>query len=225
MQEFQFTVEQAPEFALGRIIIPPGRKLFVEASAMAAMSSHIKMKAMLKGGFRRFLARESLFIVEYSATGFAGEVSIAPGPSGDLHHWTVKPNEAFYLASTCFVAHSDGVKFETKFQKLAQGLLSGMGWFLARFTGEGDLWFNGYGKIVELDSTSDLVVDNGHVVGFTEGVEYDIIRLGGYKSLFFSGEGFVLRFRGSGKVFIQTKKPAALISWAHFFRPVQSSNS
>jgi uncharacterized protein (TIGR00266 family) len=220
----EFKVLERPEFAWLEVTVPTTEKLFVEASSMAAMSSNISMRALFKGGLRRFLARESLFISEFTAHGGPGEVCIAPGPSGDMGHVRLQ-NESFYLASTCFVAHSQGLKYETKFQKLSQGLLSGMGWFLLKFSGSGDLWFNGYGQLVELEVGEDeLLIDNSHIVGFTEGVHYELIKLGSYKSLFFSGEGFVCRFLGKGKVWIQTKKPQSLISWAHQYRTVQSKN-
>jgi uncharacterized protein (TIGR00266 family) len=219
----KFQIEQRHEYAWLNIQVPKDQKLFVEASSMAATSSNMKMRALFKGGLRRFLSRESLFISEFTASGIDGEVSIAPGPSGDMGHYKLENNN-FYIASTGYVAHTEGVNYETKFQKLSQGLLSGAGWFLVKMSGQGDVWFNSYGALLEMDVTDDLVLDNGHIVAFTEGVEYDIIKLGGYKSLFFSGEGFVCKFRGKGKVYVQTKKPAALIGWAQAFRPVQNSN-
>lgn len=191
---------------------------------MAAMSTNMSMRALFKGGLKRFLSKENLFISEFTADRIDGEVCIAPGPNGDIGHFLLN-GEVVYLASTSFVAHTEGVSYETKFQKLSQGLLGGAGWFLIKMTGTGDVWFNSYGALVELDVTDDLVVDNGHIVAFTEGVQYDITRIGGYKSLLFSGEGFVCRFRGNGKVYIQTKKPAALISWASRFRIVKRSSN
>lgn len=219
----EFKIEEQPEYAWLTVKVPAGKKLFVEASAMASMSSNMNLKALFRGGLRRFLTGENLFLSEFTADGIGGEVCIAPGPSGDIGHISLN-NETFYLASTSYVAHSEGVSYETKFQRLSQGLLSGAGWFLVKMSGSGDIWFNGYGNIVEMEVLGDLVVDNGHIVAFSEGVEYDIIKLGGYKSLFFSGEGFVCKFRGRGKVYVQTKKPAAMIAWADAYRRVQRSN-
>ena len=45
-------------------------------------------------------------------------------------------------------------------------------------------------KMFEVDVDGEYVVDTGHIVAFTDGLDYDISRIGGYKSLFFSGEGF-----------------------------------
>ncbi|HPI39689.1 MAG TPA: TIGR00266 family protein [Pseudobdellovibrionaceae bacterium] len=220
----EFKIEERPEYAWLTVKVPARHKLFVEASAMASMSSNMNLRALFRGGFRRFLSGENLFLSEFTADGIDGEVCIAPGPSGDMAHITLN-NETFYLASSCYVAHSQGVNYETKFQSLSQGLLSGAGWFLVKMQGSGDVWFNGYGQIVELEVHDQLVIDNGHIVAFSDGVEYDIIKLGGYKSLFFSGEGFVCRFRGRGKVYVQTKKPASLIAWAQAFRRIKRSNN
>jgi len=64
------------------------------------------------------------------------------------------------------------------------------------------------------------VVDTGNIVAFTEGLEYKVSKGGGYKSLFFSGEGVVCRFSGEGKVWIQTGGVDAFLSWLHPYRPV-----
>jgi uncharacterized protein (TIGR00266 family) len=217
-----FSIDHRPEFAWLTIQVLPGQKLFVEASAMAAMTTNMSMKAKFKGGFRRLLSAESLFISEFTAEGGAGEVAIAPGPFGDLEHIALN-GETIYLASSCYVAHTDGIQYETKFTGFVKSLLSGFGWFLIKMSGQGDVWFNGYGAVFALDVQDEILVDNNHVVAFSEGLETEIIRLGGFKSLFFSGEGFVVRFRGKGKVYLQTKKPSALIRWADGFRPVRNS--
>jgi uncharacterized protein (AIM24 family) len=80
--------------------------------------------------------------------------------------------------------------------------------------------------MIALDTErDDLVIDTGHVVAFTEGLTYSISRIGGYKSLFFSGEGFGCRFSGRGRVWIQTRKPDRFVRWLYPFRPVKRSNN
>ncbi|MBY0424472.1 MAG: TIGR00266 family protein, partial [Cytophagales bacterium] len=96
---------------------------------------------------------------------------------------------------------------------------SGAGLFLAQCTGAGDLWFNSFGGVIEIDVKDSYVVDTGNIVAFTGTLSYSIMRFGGYKSLFFSGEGLVCKFQGEGKVWIQTRKIGPLTSWAHPFRP------
>ena len=59
---------------------------------------------------------------------------------------------------------------------------------------------------------------------FTEGLDYQVSSVGGYKSLFFSGEGLVCRFSGEGRVWIQTRQVPALASWIYPFRHAKNSN-
>jgi uncharacterized protein (TIGR00266 family) len=112
-----------------------------------------------------------------------------------------------------------GVNIETKFQGLMKGFFSGEGLFLVKCSGNGDLFFNSYGSIISIDVTEGYVVDTGNIVAFTSGLDYNVKSVGGMKSLFFSGEGLVAEFRGTGKVWIQTKKARPLAFWAHPFRP------
>lgn len=216
-----FQISHRPEFAWLTVQIPAGQTLNVEASAMATLDTNIQMKTKMKGGFRRFLSGESLFINKFTAHGGSGEISIGPGPTGDIGHFEVK-GAPFYIASSSYVAHTEGVSYVTKFQGLLRGFFSGGGLFLVRMNGDGHVWFNSYGALVEVDIEDEYIIDNSHIVAFTEGLEYDIKKLGGYKSLFFSGEGLVCRFRGKGKVWMQTKKPSALVAWASAFRPVKA---
>ena len=207
----------------GRSGIPANETLKVEASSMATMDTHVKMKTKLRGGFSRFLSGESIFINEFTAEGGPAEIGIAPGSPGDMTHLYLD-NNIVYLQNSAFVASTMGVEIETKWQGFTKGFFSGENLFLIRASGQGDLWFNTYGALIEIDVEDDYVVDTGNIVAFTDGLDYSISKVGGYKSLFFSGEGFVCRFKGKGKVWIQTRGVSAFSWWAHWYRPVEKSN-
>jgi len=128
-----------------------------------------------------------------------------------------------YLQNSAFVASGMDVTVESKWQGFVKGFFSGESLFLIRCSGKGDLWFNTYGGLIEMEVVGDYVVDTGHIVAFTDGLEYEVTKVGGYKSLFFSGEGFVCRFTGKGKVWMQTRQAPALAAWAQAFRPVKKS--
>ncbi|MFC3114796.1 TIGR00266 family protein [Cellvibrio fontiphilus] len=215
---FQYKIEGRPDYAFLTVQIPANETLKVEASAMATMDTHLEMKTKLKGGFGRFLTGESLFLNEFKATKGAGEIGIAPGTPGDMVHQYLE-GQTLFIQNSAFVAATMGVNLETKWQGMLKGFFSGESFFLIRASGQGDLWFNSYGAIIEIDVEDDYVVDTGNIVAFTDGMQYEITKVGGYKSLFFSGEGFVCRFRGQGKVWIQTRNAQAFVSWAHYFRP------
>ena len=216
----KFKVEGKPDYALLTVQIPADHTLKVEASAMAAMDPHIKMKTKIRGGFKRFLTGENIFLNELTAQQVPGELVIAPGTPGDLAHRYLN-GDTIFLQNSAYVASTEDVTIETKWQGLVKGFFSGESLFLIRCSGTGDLWFNTYGAIIEIDVNGDYVVDTGNIVAFTEGLEYKISKVGGYKSLFFSGEGLVCRFSGSGKVWIQTRGTAAFTHWAHWYRPVK----
>lgn len=220
---YQFRIEGRPDFAFLTVQIPAGETLRVEASAMATMDTHLQMKTRMKGGLGRLLTSESLFVNEFTAEGGAGEIGIAPASPGDLNHVYLK-DETVFLQGASYVASTAGVNVETKWEGLAKGFFGTDGLFLIRCSGEGDLWFNTYGGLIELDVDGDYVVDNSHVVAFTDGLTYQVTKMGGYKSLFFSGEGFVCRFSGKGKVWMQTRGTSAFAAWLYPFRPVQKSN-
>ena len=215
---FKFRIEGRPDFGFLTVKLPVNKTLKVEASAMATMDTHMKMKAKLRGGLGRFISGESIVVNEFTAEGAPGEIGIAPASPGDLRHVYLDGTTVF-LQNSAFVAADMSVELETKWQGFTKGFFSGESLFLIRASGTGDLWFNSYGGVIDLDVDGEYVVDTGNIVAFTDGLDYSINKVGGYKSLFFSGEGLVCRFSGKGKVWIQTRAVGAMAAWAHPFRP------
>ena len=122
------------------------------------------------------------------------------------------------------MASGMNVNLDWKWQG-CKGFFSGESLILMRCTGQGDLWFNTYGAIIEIPVDGDYVVDTGYIVAFTGGLHYNVESVGGLKSLFFSGEGLVCRFRGQGKLWIQTRHPGAFAGWTWPFRPPPPNNN
>jgi uncharacterized protein (TIGR00266 family) len=221
--EYDFSVSARPEFSFLTVKLKESQSIVVEAAGMATKDVNVKMTTKARGGFSRFLTGEGIFVNHFQAEGGAGEISIAPPGVGDLGHYRLDGSKSIFLQNSGFVAASPEIKLETKWQGLLKGFFSGESFFLIRCSGVGDLFFNTFGSMIEIDKVDrEVLVDTGHIVAFTEGLEYDISRIGGYKSLFFSGEGLVARFRGQGKIWIQTRKASRFVSWASYFRPVRS---
>ena len=67
----------------------------------------------------------------------------------------------------------------------------------------------------------ELVVDTGHLVAFTDGLEYSIGKVGGLRSLALGGEGLVMRFQAGdgGRVWIQTRNLVSLAEQIVPFMP------
>ena len=213
-----FKFDCKPDFGYLTINVPKGETVKVEAAAMAGMDTNMEMKTKFKGGFQRFLSGESLFINEFTAKNGNAEIQIAPASPGDIDH-VYLDNESIYLQNSAFVASGSQIDVQSKWQGFTRGFFSGENFFLIKCTGKGDVWFNSYGGIIPIEVNGSYVVDTGHIVAFTEGLDYSISSVGGYKSLFFSGEGLVCRFSGIGRVWIQTRKLQPFLFWLFPFRP------
>ncbi|MFO7821792.1 MAG: TIGR00266 family protein [Lentisphaeria bacterium] len=221
--EMRYEMECRPDYGFITVTVPGGETLKLESSAMATMDTNINMKTKFKGGFGRMMTGESIFINEFTAEGGDGRIGIAPAAPGDVEHVYLE-NETIFLQNSAYVASGMNVEVATKWQGFMKGFFSGEKLFLIKCSGQGDLWFSTYGAMTEVDVDGEYVVDTGHIVAFTDGLDYNVSSVGGYKSLFFSGEGLVCRFRGAGKVWVQTRQVPALGSWIHPYRPKKSDN-
>jgi uncharacterized protein (TIGR00266 family) len=224
----QFDIQMRPDFSVLKVNLQPGQKVFAEPSAMVAMSPGLKLQAGLKGGALRSLGRllggESMIVNTFTAHQTGGEVLFAPGHLGDTQHYRLTGG-SLMLQRGAYMANSEGVEVTGQWQG-AKGFFSGEGLVLLKASGFGDLFFNSYGAILEIDVLGDYIVDTGYVVAFEDTLQYQIgvlpgLRSGGFRRLFFSGEGLVCRFAGQGKVWIQTRYVSPFLAWVHPFRPVQ----
>lgn len=232
MSGLDFEISQRPDFAIVSVRLREGETVYSEPAAMASMTPSLKMKAGLKGGFKKALGRmfagESMIVNTFTAESEPGEVTFAPGIPGDLMHYRLDKNSIF-LQRGAFLAHSEGVELSAKWQG-AKGFFSGEGLVLLKANGTGDLFFNSFGAILEIDVTDDFVVDTGYIVGFEDTLDYKVVVLPGsrptktIKNFLFGGEGLVCRFSGQGKIWVQTRYVHPLLQWIYPFRPVKSKN-
>ncbi len=207
------TTEFSPAYTLLTVHLDPGEEVKVEPGAMAAQQG-VEMKTGFTGGgifggLRRLLAQESFFVNTFTAGSKGGWVSIAPTTPGDTRTFEVEPGRNLFVQGGSFLASDMNVQIDTKFQGF-RGFLSGESLFFLRAYTEretGTVFCNAYGGIkeIEMDGEEELVIDTGHVVAFTDDVKYTIGKVGGLVSLIAGGEGLVMKFRGRGSVWIQTR--------------------
>ena len=232
MSGLEFEITQRPDFALVSVQMQPGQVVYSEPAAMASMTPSLTMKAGLKGGWKKALGRafagESMIVNTFSADNGPGEITFAPGTPGDVMHYRLD-NNSIYLQRGAFLIHSEGIEMSAKWGG-AKGFFSGNGLVLLKAQGTGDLFFNSFGAILEIDVTDDYVVDTGYIVAFEDTLDYNVVVLPGsrpgktIKNFLFGGEGLVCRFSGQGKVWIQTRYIHPLLSWVYPFRPTKSND-
>jgi uncharacterized protein (TIGR00266 family) len=218
-----------PDFGMVRVgFDQPGEQLLVESSAMVARHSAIEMKTQLQGGIlaaakRKMLGGESLFQNTFTATQPGQELWLAPSAEGDVLALDMNGTYEVMLNSGAYLAASPGVTLDTKWGG-AKGFF-GAGLFLLKCSGHGPLFFGSYGGIHAVDvGPGGYVCDNGHIVGFTSGLNYTVTKVGGLKSLFLGGEGLVCRFEGQGRLWMSTRNANSLAAFLHPFRPVKNNN-
>lgn len=206
----------APSFAMAHVKLDAGEKITVESGSMVAMTTGMEMKTKAGGNIffallRKLLGGESLFVNQFYGP---GEVYVAPAMSGDILRRRVEAGQTLYVQGTSYLAHTGDLEVRARWGGFRM-LFGGEGAFLLEVKGQGEVWLNCYGAMREASiGPEGLVVDTGHVVAFDEAVTYKLEAAGG--GLFTSwksGEGFVFRFSGSGKVLLQSRTEGSLVGW------------
>ena len=212
------TIEFSPSYTMLTLELAPGEGFKAEPGAMVAQQGVEMQTGMggggLFGGIKRMMGGESFFVNTFTAGNLGGWVSISPPIPGDIHSMDLQPGENLFLQGSSFLACTENVQTDTQFQGL-KGVFSGESLFFLRAFAQGaggTVFFDSYGAIkrLDVDSGEELVVDTGHVVAFTDGVEYSIGKVGGFRSLIAGGEGLVMKFRGRGQVWIQSRNMLGL---------------
>lgn len=211
-------IEFTPSFAMLSVELDPGESIKAEAGAMIAQQGVDMKTGMggrgLFGGISRMISGESFAVNTFTAERSGGWVSLAPSTPGDIFTFDLQPGKNLFIQSGSFLACTDNVQTDTKFQGF-RGFFSGESLFFIRaYTerGSGVVYYNSYGAIkqIAVEPGKELVVDTGHLVAFSDDVQYTIGKVGGLRSLIAGGEGLVMRFKGNGHVWVQTRNLASL---------------
>ncbi|PAB59938.1 TIGR00266 family protein [Anaeromicrobium sediminis] len=212
------------EVNLGR-----GERLKAESGAMVAMSNTIdvdgKMEGGLMAGLGRLLAGEKFFFQTLNASRGDGTVLLAPSSTGDIVDITLDGSHGMCVQKDGFLAGQEGIEVSTNMQNLAKGIFSGEGFFILKISGKGHLFLNSFGAIHELNLQpgEEMIVDNSHLVAWADYMDYTIEKASkGWISSFTSGEGLVCKFRGPGKVYIQSRNPGSFGTWLKPYIPMPS---
>ena len=210
-------------FGSALVTLEAGEKFVSEAGAMYRASPNMEiavesrkkkdegMWGALKSGIKAMFAGESFFLSTYTPNdGQVGEVGLAPTHQGEVRSVKVGP-EVWICSGGSYLGSSGRIVLDTQYQGLTKGMFSKEGLVFVQASGEGDLLVNGFGRISSIDVSGGITIDNGHLIAFTEGLEYTISKAGGgWISSMMSGEGLVMNFSGQGKVLVQSHDPSRL---------------
>ncbi len=213
----RFDIQHRPAYALAIVHLEPGETVIAEGGAMVSMDTHVQMQTsaaapgqgLLSGllsGLKRVVAGESFFQNRFTASA-PGQVTFAPTHVGDIVVHELPAQGVLYLQSSAFVCSADTIKIDAKWGG-ARTFFGGEGLVMLKATGHGPIAFNSFGGVRPVDVEGEFIVDTGHIVAFESSLNFTISRFGGgWKSFIFGGEGLVCRFKGTGRLWIQTRNP------------------
>jgi uncharacterized protein (TIGR00266 family) len=216
----KYEIRYKPAFATLFLTLKPGERIFAEAGSMASMAGSLSMKTDFFGGLipgllKAFLGGESLFLNQFgNPTSEPQELVLTQSTIGDITTITLNGNE-LCLQPGAYIAHTPGVKVDMQWAGFSSWF-AGEGLFKLKLSGRGMIFFGAYGGLSEVRVKDEFVVDNSHLVAYEPVISMNIGMSGGLVGSVTSGEGFVNRLKGSGKIYLQSRSVGGLVK---FLRP------
>ena len=158
--------------------------------------------------FGRAFSGEALCQNNYTAMGGPGLIAFASSFPGSVKAFEITPGNEMIFQKSAFLAGEAGVDLSMHFHKrFASGLFGGEGFILQRVSGNGMVFaeFDGHVVEYELQPGQQIVIDSGHLAAMSATCQMDIQTVSGFKNVLFGGEGlFNTVVTGPGHVWLQT---------------------
>lgn len=189
-----------------------GETMITESGAMSWMSPNMKMETTTNGGlgkaFGRMFSGESMFQNRFTAMGGNGLIAFASSFPGSIKAFEVGPGKEYIFQKKTFLAGEAGVNLSVHFhKKVASGFFGGEGFILQKISGNGIVFAEFDGHVVEYDLQpgQQIIVDSGYLAAMDSTCTMDIQTVSGAKNMFFGGEGFFNTVvTGPGHIWLQT---------------------
>jgi len=216
----KFEIKYKPSYALLVTNLDQGETITAESGALTYMDPAIevhtrKREKSLWGSLGlSIIGGQSFWVNDYTATNGPGEIAFVAAPVGDIQRLDIAPGRGYIIQKSAYIASTPDINLDVKWEGFTKGLF-GQGLFMLKANGNGPLFINTFGALDAhtLQPGQTLVVDNFHLVGFSDTCSYKVTRIGGLKETILSGEGLVTQITGPGEVYIQTKNLQEFTEW------------
>jgi uncharacterized protein (TIGR00266 family) len=216
----KYEIEYKPSFSLLVITLEPGDSIRAEAGSLTYMQPAIEVKTHKReksfwGSLSlALIGGQSFFINEFTAGTGTGKAAFSAAPLGDIDTLQLSPGKGYIVQKAAYIASQDGIDLDIKWEGFTKGLF-GQGLFMLKATGQGLMFINTFGAIDKhtLEAGEKLIVDNFHLVAFSDSCQYRVTKFGGLKETILGGEGLVTEITGPGDIYIQTKNIRELADW------------
>ena len=213
-------IKYKPSYSMLVVSLRQGEKITAESGAMTYMDPNIEVhtrkreKSLLGSIGLAIFGRQSFWVNDYTALNGSGEVAFVSAPVGDIETLELKPSQGYIIQKSAYIASTENVNLDVKWEGFTKGLF-GQGLFMIKATGDGTLFINTFGAIDKhtLEPGQTLIVDNFHLVAFSDTCDYKVTKFGGLKETLLGGEGLVTRITGPGDIYVQTKNLREFVEW------------
>jgi len=220
MTIMKYEIKYKPSYAMLVVTLDQGETITAESGAMTYMDPTIeahtrKREKSLFGSLGlSIIGGQSFWVNDYTATAGTAEAAFVSAPVGDIETLEVKPDKGYIIQKSAYIASTETVDLDVKWEGFTKGLF-GQGLFMLKATGNGLLFINTFGAIDThtLKPGQTMIVDNFHLVGFSDTCSYKVTKFGGLKETLLGGEGLVTQITGPGEVYIQTKNLREFVDW------------
>lgn len=203
--------------------LDPAETVIAEAGSMNYMEQDIDFETKMGDGAdpdegmfsklfsagKRMVTGESLFMTHFTNQGHEKRkvAFAAPYPGMVVPVDMSQTGERLYCQKDAFLCAALGTRVSVAFsRKLGAGFFGGEGFILQKLEGDGMAFIQAGGSVVKKTLNNEtLRIDTGCLVGFSEGIDYDIEMVKGLKSMLLGGEGLWLAtLSGTGTVWVQS---------------------
>ena len=196
--------------------LDPNESVYSESGELSWMTGSIQMATHtqmgggggLFGVLKRVAGGGSIFMTEYRAMQYPGEVAFATKVPGHIVPIELGQGPEYMVHRHGFLCATPQVTIGVGFQQsLGAGIFGGDGFLLQRIGGQGTAWLELSGELIvkNLAPGETLRVHPGHVGAFQASVGFQITTVPGIKNMIFGGDGlFLAALTGPGQVWLQT---------------------
>ncbi len=211
--------------------LQPNQVVFSDAGGMSWMTTTVNMSTKASGGLggmlKRAVSGASAFIVDFDATGAAGQAAFSTDFPGKVLPIELDAGQSVIMHKHAFLCAEKSVTLDVFFtRKLGTGFFGGEGFILQKLTGPGMTFAELDGDAVEynLKQGEQMKVEPGHVAMFESSVSFDIQMIKGITNVLAGGEGlFLATLTGPGRIWLHSMTVSKMAHRLMEFIPVKSS--
>ncbi|MGC8730060.1 MAG: TIGR00266 family protein [Candidatus Micrarchaeia archaeon] len=193
------------------IYLDAGEEVYADSGHLINKASSITMTPRMTGGLFKAIERKATgataLLTVFRSNSPQAKLSIGSSIPGKILAIELEENETFSIEDNAFLAATSSLQFTIQTVSLGAAFFGGAGLVLQKYTGPGILFMHIVGDPIEYDinPTTPMEVDPGHIAGFSSGLKFNIKFVDNIRTAMFGGVGlFLASFEGSGKLLLHS---------------------